>query len=68
MSLIQAQLAFIAKVNSCARPKDRRRRVRRAAARKLRVYLEKIGLTGEQQDQVCRDAWDMAELEYKSTD
>ena len=68
MSLIQAQVDFIDKVNSCVRPRDRRRRVRRAAARKLRIYLEKIGVTGELQDQICRDAWDMAELEYQSTD
>jgi hypothetical protein len=68
MNLIQAQRAYIEQVNSCVRPKDRCRRVRRAASKKLRAYLEKIGVTGELQNHVCRDAWDMAELEHNADD
>jgi hypothetical protein len=68
MNLIQAQEAYIEQVNRCVRPKDRASRVRRAAGRRLRAYLERIGVTGELAHQVCRDAWDMAELERNAND
>jgi hypothetical protein len=67
-TLIQAQTAYIEQVNRCVRPKDRASRVRRSANGKLHAYLERLGITGEQARQICRDAWDMAELEHNSED
>jgi hypothetical protein len=68
MTLIEAQEKYIEQVNRCVRPRDRKSRVRRSAGAKLRAYLTRIGVPESQQGAICRDAWDMAELEYNSED
>jgi len=69
MTLIQAQEKYIAQVNACVRPRDRRNRVRRSANRKLHDYCLSIGMTDFTLiNHVKRDAWDMAELERNSDD
>jgi len=67
MTIIQAQEKFIAQVNACVRPKDRKCRVLRSANKKLRAYCESIGIVDDSQiRQIQRDAWDVAELENNS--
>ena len=64
MTIIQAQDAYIARVNGTLRTKDRGNRIRRAAGKVLRAYLASIGITEhEQQRNICIDAWEMAELQ-----
>jgi hypothetical protein len=69
MSLIQAQEKYIAQVNACVRPNDRKHRVKRSANRKLHDYCLSVGITDLVQiNAIKRDAWDMAELEHNSED
>lgn len=69
MSLIAQQEKFIEHVNNnLDRPRDRKNRIRRAAGSKLYAYCMSIGLGTEQARHVCRDAWDMAELERNAED
>lgn len=65
-TITTAQQEFIDQVNHCVRPIDRRRRVRKAANRKLKAKLETLGLTSEQIQYALVDAWDVANLEYNA--
>lgn len=66
MSVIQAQENFIAQVNACVRPLDRKHRVKRSANRKLADYLQSVGYSEAQIRQAQIDAWDVAELEHRA--
>jgi hypothetical protein len=61
-TLIEAQRRYIEKRNGCTT--GHWRRAARAAARELRKYLARIGVTNEKQIEVIvQDARDMAALE-----
>lgn len=66
MSIVQAEEAFITRVNACHRPSDRKHRVFRAAARVLRTRCALLGLTLAQQERAVKDARDVAELEQRA--
>lgn len=74
MTLIQAQERFIDRINSRRVPGRRSAglvyaRQYRAAARELRAYLTRIGVTDEQQqDLIVGDARDMAKLQLLCND